>query len=81
MTSWAEEAAVLSLDGGKSCTRKQLRLRELHTKARPSDPSVGGRGSDNGEGSSCARIRVYGLGLSVRGLGGRVCVHRISDII
>lgn len=40
-----EEAVVLSLDGGKSCTWKQRQWKELRTKARPLDSSVGDRGS------------------------------------
>ncbi|URD91901.1 hypothetical protein MUK42_30279 [Musa troglodytarum] len=40
--SIAEEVVVLSLDDGRSCTWKHQRRRELHTKARPSDPSVDG---------------------------------------
>lgn len=43
--SIAEGAAIFSLDGGRSYTRKQQRWRELHIKARPSDPSIGDKGS------------------------------------
>ncbi|RWW21486.1 hypothetical protein BHE74_00003033 [Ensete ventricosum] len=36
---------VLSLDSGRSDTRKQQQGRELRTKAKPSDSSIGDRGS------------------------------------
>ncbi|RWW76311.1 hypothetical protein BHE74_00015611 [Ensete ventricosum] len=43
--SVAEEAMVLFLDGGRSCTWRQQQRREVRMKAPPSDSSIGGRGS------------------------------------